>query len=122
MSDTKLKLQAIERLGIIRMLNKLHALKGLNIMELKRSGEIILKCEMNAKEKKELQWVDAPNGGANLNLEKALKLIKEIEFTGEEVKIIKDTILGMNTAKGFGNSDMFVVRLCELLKLDIPTK
>ena len=116
---TKLKLKVMDRLGIIRTLNRIHSQQGLDIMGLKRSSEIIEKCELDEGEKKKVNWIDIKGGGANINLVEANKLEREIEFSKDEVEIIKTSILAMDKLKGFSGSDVFVIKLCELLKIDV---
>ena len=114
---TKLKLKVEERLGITRMFNKIHAMKGLDIVGLRRAGKIGEMCELSKEEKKEINWIDLSNGNANINLEKAQTLEKEIELGSNEITMIKEAITRMNETKEFANADTFVLTLCEKIGL-----
>lgn len=117
---TKVKdLLVAERLGIIRFFNQAYEVKGLDIMGLRRAQNIGGKLELTEKEKKDIDWKDLGGGQATFNVPKSEKLKITVEFSSDEVKLIKEMIMAKNTAKSFASADMFVVGLTEKLGIKL---
>lgn len=113
------KLLVAERLGIIKFFNQAYSQKGLDIMGLKRAQNIGEKLELTEKEKKDIEWKDLGGGNATFNVAKGSKLEITVEFTSDEVKLVKEMIMAKNKEKSFAGSDMFVIGLTEKLGIKL---
>ena len=113
------KLLVTERLGIIRFFNFAYSQKGLDIMGLRKAQNIGEKLELTEKEKTSIEWKDLGGGQATYNVTKSIKLEIDVEFTSDEVKMIKEIIEVKNKEKSFASSDIFVVGLTEKLGIKL---
>ena len=116
-----LKLQINERLGISNLLNQLYQAGGLDLQMLSQSQKIVNKLIIDEKERKQVDWkVDPIRNTINWNPQKDKG--KEIEFSNDEVKMIKEALEEKNKKKGFNLADAYASTLAEKLGIEIATK
>lgn len=132
-----LKLSVSERFGIRNLLNGVYAKGGLTLSTLSDAQNIIRKTLMemefdkkpdktgvfNAIKGKEAKAVDMKRvltpQGESLSWNPDKDKGTEIEFTEDEVKIIKEILNEKNNKKEFTMSDSYVPELAKKLEIDL---
>ena len=97
-----------ERLGIGGLLNKKYQQKGLSLEMLTLSQKIMEKLMVDKDEGKKINLKNE-NGRLSWDLKKDKG--KEIEFSEDHVKFLKEIIQGFSDAKDFSLEDGFVIDL-----------
>jgi len=106
----KVVLSVRERLGIGGLLNKKYQQKGLSLETLNHAQKIVEKLTMDEKERKGVE-LKSENGRLTWDLRKDKG--KDVEFSEDQIKFLKEVIQGFSESKEFSLEDGYVVDLIE---------
>ena len=111
-----LKLKILHKYGLRRLLNSAYVGGGLSLEMLIIAQKVIGKVNVSSEDEKAVDMIRLPNGNSRWSDKK--DVFKDVDFSGDEIKLIKEIVEGKSKSKKLSSNDLFLVDLLVGLGLE----
>ena len=115
----EIKFSIGERLSLSNLLSEIYQAGGLHLGTLKTAFNVVGKMEIKEQERKDIKMKQQ---GASVTWDPKKDKEKNFEFSGDEVKLMKEAIKSKNEKKAFTLADRHIISIAEKLELEFTNE